>query len=331
VKYLFKYVTKGPHCSKIYLERVRNDEDIPFDEETLSRNEVKEYLDCRYICEQDACWRIFGFDIHKHYPAVERLPVHLPNKNNITYDAHACIERIVSDPVHRRTMLTSWFEANQMCKDARELTYCDFPSKWRWDESSRTWVRRKRGEGKIGRIYYVHPSTGERYYLRMLLLIVKGACDYVDLRTYNNVVHQSFKEACNARGLLTNDEEWYNAFDKAASWATSNQLRQLFVTMLLHCDVSDEYAFFQRVWKLLSDDIQYNFQKIIGHPDYHMTYIEFKDHLTTLFYKSGGNIIDFNIPKKSLCSLGYQDNHFINEELTNDIDGLLASSETMIS
>jgi hypothetical protein len=28
VKYLFKYVTKGPDCSKIYLERVRNGEDI---------------------------------------------------------------------------------------------------------------------------------------------------------------------------------------------------------------------------------------------------------------------------------------------------------------
>jgi hypothetical protein len=53
VKYLFKYVTKGPDCSKIYLERVRNGEDIPFDEETSLRNEVKEYLDCKYICEQD--------------------------------------------------------------------------------------------------------------------------------------------------------------------------------------------------------------------------------------------------------------------------------------
>jgi hypothetical protein len=270
-----------------------------------------------------------------HYSAVKRLPVHLPNENNITYDAHASIERIVSDPIHRRTMLTSWFEANQIFEEARELTYCDFPSKWRWDESSRTWVCRKRGEGKIGRIYYVHPTTREIYYLRMLLLIVKGFCDYVDLRTYNNVVHQTFKEACNAHELLTNDEEWYNAFDKAPCWATSNQLRQLFVTMLLQCDVSDEYTFFQRVWKLLTDDIQYIFQKIIGHPDYHMTDIELKDHLinslTTLFYKSGGNINDFNIPKKYLGSSGYQDNRFIDEELTDDIDGLLASSETMIS
>jgi hypothetical protein len=138
VKYLFKYVTTRPDCSKIYLERVRNGEGIPFDEETSSRNEMKEYLDCRYICEQDACWHIFGFDIHKHYPAVERLPVHLPNKNNITYDAHANIERIVSDAAHRRTMLTSSFEANQIFEDARELTYCDFSSKWKWDESSKT-------------------------------------------------------------------------------------------------------------------------------------------------------------------------------------------------
>jgi hypothetical protein len=82
VKYLFKYVTKGLDCSKIYLQRIRNGEDVPYDEETSSRNEVKEYLDTRYICEQDSCWRIYDFDIHRHYPAVERLPVHLPNENN---------------------------------------------------------------------------------------------------------------------------------------------------------------------------------------------------------------------------------------------------------
>jgi hypothetical protein len=29
VKYLLKYVTKGPDCSKIYLQRIRNGEDVP--------------------------------------------------------------------------------------------------------------------------------------------------------------------------------------------------------------------------------------------------------------------------------------------------------------
>jgi hypothetical protein len=118
--------------------------------------------------------------------------------------------------------------------------------------------KEKKDSGKIGRIYYVHPSVGERYYLRMLLLIVKGADSYEALRTYNNITYPTFKEDCNACGLLKEDQEWYNAFDEAANWATSNQLRHLFITMLLFCEIGDEYMFFEKVWKLLTDDIQYN-------------------------------------------------------------------------
>jgi hypothetical protein len=46
VKYLFKYLTKGTDSSEAYLERVRNGEDTPYDKETQTRNEIKEYLDC---------------------------------------------------------------------------------------------------------------------------------------------------------------------------------------------------------------------------------------------------------------------------------------------
>ncbi len=48
-------------------------------------------------------------------------------------------------------------------------------------------------------------------------------------------------------------------------------LDTFFVTMLLFCEVSDEYAFFEKVWKLLVDDIQYNFREMIGHSTYQMT------------------------------------------------------------
>jgi hypothetical protein len=77
--------------------------------------------------------------------------------------------------------------------------------------------KRQKGGGKIGRIYFMHPSVGERYYLRMLLLIVKGAHSYESLWTYNNITYATFKEACNAPCLLNNDQEWYNVFDKATS------------------------------------------------------------------------------------------------------------------
>jgi hypothetical protein len=104
--------------------------------------------------------------------------------------------------------------------------------------------------------------------------------------------------------------------------------------MLLHCEIGDEYTFFEKVWKLLTNDIQYNFQKMIAHPNYRMTDTEFKDHLienlATLFYKFGSNIHDFNLPRTSNSS-GCQSNHFIDEELCDDIDNLLLDSQTMIS
>jgi hypothetical protein len=134
IKYLFKYVTKGPDRSKIFLRRVQAGEDVPYNEQTDAKDEVKEYLDSRYICDKDACWRVFGFEIHRHYPAVERMPVHLPNQNHITYNSTSNMAQILSKPFLRRTMLTKWFACNSNNSNARDLTYCEFPSKWRWDE-----------------------------------------------------------------------------------------------------------------------------------------------------------------------------------------------------
>jgi hypothetical protein len=116
--------------SKVFLQRVRDSEDAPYNEETYSRDEVREYLDSRYICDKDSCWRVYGYDIHKHYPAVERMPVHLPNKNYITYKATSNMVHLLSQSFLQKTILTEWFAMNQQNPDARDLTYCDFPSKW---------------------------------------------------------------------------------------------------------------------------------------------------------------------------------------------------------
>lgn len=247
IKYLFKYVTKGADSSKVYHERVRQGDSVPYDRDTRTASEIKEYLDCRYICEQDACWKIFGYDIHRHHPAIERMPVHLPNENFITFSAKARMDKLVSAEFLKKTMLTKWFVCNQMHPAGRDLTYAQFPSKWKWDQKERKWQERKQQHGKIGRLHYVHPSVGERYYLRMLLLPVKGATSYEHLRYHNHVYHPTFKEACRSHGLLGDDTEWCNAFDEAAAWATSPQLRSLFVTMLLFCEVGDERTFFEKV------------------------------------------------------------------------------------
>ena len=81
MKYLCKYVNKGQDRAKAIFERLKRNEDPPTNEKTKDIDEIKEYLGCRYICEQDAIWRLLGFDIHYHCPPVERLPVHLPFMN----------------------------------------------------------------------------------------------------------------------------------------------------------------------------------------------------------------------------------------------------------
>lgn len=37
------------------------------------RNEIQEYLDCRYLSACEAMWRILAFHIHKRKPALQKL------------------------------------------------------------------------------------------------------------------------------------------------------------------------------------------------------------------------------------------------------------------
>ncbi len=80
------------------------------------------------------------------------------------------------------------------------------------------WTMRKRGFA-IGLMCYAHPTSSERYYLRMLLNYVKGATSYEHLRTVDGIKHDTFKDACIAMGLLANDNEWHRALEEVGLWA----------------------------------------------------------------------------------------------------------------
>ncbi|CAD6259972.1 unnamed protein product [Miscanthus lutarioriparius] len=226
------------------------------------------------------------------------------------------------------------FVANQQSDAGRDLTYCEFPSRWKWDSSSRFWDQRRRGSGKIGRLYYVHPSVGERYFLRMLLLVVKGARSFEEVRTYNGVVYSTFRLACNARGLLGDDQEWYSAFDEAAAWATSPQLRKLFVTMLLFCEVKDERAFFEKVWKVLADDIQYRLRDNMGNPEFHVCDEDLRNYLLddihALFQRNGAKMREHALPEKIKNFEDIPGNRLIEEALSYDSHQAMRDAENLI-
>ncbi|XP_074299946.1 uncharacterized protein LOC141631133 [Silene latifolia] len=149
-----------------------------------------------------------------------------------------------------------------MYPEARELTYAQFPTKYVWKDG---WIRRSKGNN-IGKIAYVHPTAGERYYLRLLLNIVKGPTSFDDLKRINEVVYPSYKEACYAYGLLSNDKEWHEALNEANRWAMPSQLRELLVTLILFCEVTDVKTLWENSYSMLSDDIERNKRRAFNHP-----------------------------------------------------------------
>ncbi|PWZ44009.1 ATP-dependent DNA helicase PIF1 [Zea mays] len=325
LKYLCKYVNKGPDRAKVIFKKIQKGEESHVNKEAETIDEIQEYLDCRYICEQDALWRLLGYDIHYHWPPVERLPVHLPLMNIIMMKSNDKLVDIAKDPKYRKTMLTEWFNANKQYEDAKELTYYEFPKQWRWDGEKREWKKRQHGF-KIGRLYYVNPAEGERFYLRMLLMIVKGAKNYEDIRTYNGILYQTFKEACAARGLLDDDNEWYRTYQEATNWATSFQLRNLFVIMLTYCQIKDEKEFFNTTWHTMVDDIhKHLIQKY--HPiKYTPSELELQhcllEELEELFSKNGQEINNYNLPRRQHTKQVDNVNRLIQEEMSYDINYL---------
>ena len=106
-------------------------------------------------------------------------------------------------------------------------------------------------------MYFIHPTAGEQYYLRMLLSIVCGATSFKNLHTIDEITYSSFKEACIALGLLQNDEEWDQCLKEAEQVQTGMQLRKLFAILLLFCEVTRPEILWEAHISTFSEDISF--------------------------------------------------------------------------
>lgn len=107
----------------------------------------------------------------------------------------------------------------------------------------------------MGRVYTVHPNNQECFYLRLLLHVVKGPKSFVNLRTVDGQVCETFQEACQQRGLLESDRHWEEAMGEAASTQSPHRLRHLFAIMLTACSISNPSELWHRFKEPLSEDI----------------------------------------------------------------------------
>lgn len=327
IKYLFKYINKGPDRVTMLIEdNISGCMNENADGNIIEIDEIKTYLDCRYVSPIEASWRIFQFDIHFRDPSVERLSFHLPDEQPITFKDNDYLDNVLRIPSIEKTMFTEWMRANANFAEAQELTYSEFPIKFVWVQRDKKWKLRKSGRC-VGRIYSAHPSSGEKFYLRMLLNIVRGPHNYEDIKTINGVTYPTFKAACYALGLLDDDKEWNDCLQEASNWATGYQLRQLFVTLLLYCEVSDPLQLWENNWELLADDISYRLRKLFNHQSLVLSDIQLKNYtlveIENLLLNSGMSLNKYpNMPLPDDVLLQECNNRLIQEETNYNRESL---------
>ncbi|XP_074305160.1 uncharacterized protein LOC141640171 [Silene latifolia] len=236
IKYLFKYINKGSDRVTMHSSYTRRNEEDPgrFDE-------IKRFHDCRYLSVCKAAWRLFRFDIHYRTPAVERIQYHLPNEQPIVFHDDDWVDEVVENTLLGVSQFLNWMGCNNSTVEemqvAKELLYCEFPTKFVWKKKVRQWSLRKKGF-TIGRLVHVPPQCGELYFMRVLLNHVKGPKCFEDIRSVNDFVHPKFREACYALGLIGDDREYIAAINEAADWGSGFYLRNLFATLLFYGTLS---------------------------------------------------------------------------------------------
>ena len=130
-------------------------------------DEIEQFENMRSIGSLEACSRLFSIPQSERFPSVQQLTVHLPLEQIVVFNEGE--ERLVlQDERSHKTELTEFFQINLMHPNVK-TKYCDFPELFKWSIHDRQWSKRKVKTGTIGRVFTVHPSCGERFYLRILL------------------------------------------------------------------------------------------------------------------------------------------------------------------
>ncbi|GKA93712.1 hypothetical protein Tco_0815698 [Tanacetum coccineum] len=133
------------------------------------------------------------------------------------------------------------------------------------------------------------------------------------------------QKACFAYGLLNDDMEWTKAILEASLWALGPQLRDLFITILLFCDVSRPLKLWEQTWKFLSEDILHRKRKLYDYPELQLSIEQIQNYclveIQELLNRNGRSLTDFqDLPRPNPQLLTNMDNRLIREALNFDMN-----------
>nr|XP_016476652.1 PREDICTED: uncharacterized protein LOC107798197 [Nicotiana tabacum] len=267
VKYLYKYICKGH--DKIAFSVHNND----------TNAEIDEIKAARWVSPPEAMWRL----------------------------SSANVDTLVNNPLIKQTMLTQFFEMNRTNAEAMELNllYQEFPEHFVWSSTEKMWTPRKQRHA-IGRVITCHPTEGERYYLRMLLMNISRSKLYKDLLTINGERCSTFRESVEKRGLLQSDNSLLECLSEAASYQMLYSLRRLFATLLIYCNPTNPRQLWEQFEQHMSED--YTLVSNINKTNIRYQVL---NHINDILHSMGGDINEYHLITETIRpSVAAKEVHF---------------------
>ncbi|GJZ64035.1 hypothetical protein Tco_0620456 [Tanacetum coccineum] len=149
-----------------------NNSRTPYQAILQHENEIEQYLSCCYIFASESCWHLLGYKMHYRSIVVERLPFHEEGCNRVYFTGDDQLDNVIDRETSSMSKFTEWMKANEMYPElGSTLMYGELPTKFTWQDKEKDWRPRKNGMN-LGRISYVSPLMGEKFYLRMLLNVI---------------------------------------------------------------------------------------------------------------------------------------------------------------
>ncbi|XP_036320445.1 uncharacterized protein LOC118734957 [Rhagoletis pomonella] len=93
------------------------------------------------------------------------------------------------------------------------------------------------------------------FYLRLLLINVRGPISFQDLREVNGQLCATYRQACQELNLLEKDAHWDTSLADASNTARPQQMRTLFAVILTTCFPSNPKELWENYKDYMSEDI----------------------------------------------------------------------------
>ena len=137
----------------------------------------------------------------------------------------------------------------------------------------------------------------EKHYLQLLLMIVRDAQSFDDICTVDEVLHLTYCFICTALHLFEDDDEWVSHFIEIICFSMNLSLWSLFMITLMHNDLADSCALWNKFHVDLYDDLsrhmhEFSFISI----NFKNSHLNYELYLITKMLQQHDKILaDFNL------------------------------------